>query len=183
VRGALISAVDDNSPAQKAGLERGDVILTFNGQPVSDSNSLRNQVASSQPGSKATVTIVRNGRGDTRSVVLAELPGTRLAANNREGGAIGGGYGMTVSPLTPRVSDQLGLRSEQGLVVEEVAPASAASEAGIRPGDVIVEVNHRPVTSLAQFQDAVKTGSDRPALLLVKRQGNDLFVALSPRRG
>jgi serine protease Do len=181
VRGALVSAVEADSPAQKAGIERGDVILTFNGEPVSDSNGLRNRVAASQPGSKATVTIMRNGREEARQVVLAELPGKRVAANDREGGSNGGRYGMTVSPLTPDVANQLGVRAKNGLVVEDVAPASAASDAGLRSGDVIVEVNHKPVGSLSQFQEAVKSNPDRPALLLVNRQGGELFVALSAR--
>jgi serine protease Do len=129
------------------------------------------------------VTIVRNGREETRPVVLAELPGKRAASNDREGGAIGGRYDMTVSPLTPDVADQLEVQAKQGLVVEEVAPASAASDAGIRSGDVIVEVNHKPVSNLSQFQDAAKSDSGRPALMLVNRQGNELFVALSARRG
>jgi len=181
VRGALVSAVEADSPAQKAGIERGDLILTFNGAPVSDSNALRNRVASSQPGSTATVTVMRNGREETRRVVLAELPGKRVATNDREGGSNGGRYGMTVSPLTPDVANRLGVRAKNGLVVEDVAPASAASDAGLRSGDVIVEVNHRPVVSLAQFQDAVKSNPDRPALLLVNRRGADIFVALSAR--
>ncbi len=181
VRGALVSAVEADSPAQKAGIERGDVILKFNGEPVSDSNSLRNRVASTQPGSKATVTIVRNGREETRQVLLAELPGTRVASNGDEGASNGGRYGMMVSPLTPDVAGQLGVRAKSGLVVEDVAPASVASEAGLRSGDVIVEVNSKPVNSLSQFQDAVKARPDRPALLLVNRQGGELFLALSAR--
>jgi Do/DeqQ family serine protease len=181
VQGALVSAVETDSPAQKAGIERGDVILKFNGEPVSDSNSLRNRVASTQPGSKATVTIMRNGREETRQVVLAELPGARVASNGGEGASNGGRYGMTVSPLTPDVAGQLGVRAKGGLVVENVAPASAASDAGLRSGDVIVEVNNKPVGSLSQFQEAVKANPDRPALLLVNRQGGELFVALSAR--
>ena len=181
VRGALVSAIEAGSPAQRAGIERGDVILAFNGEPVSDSNALRNRVASSQPGSTATVTIVRNGREEARQVVLAELPGTRTAANDGAGSANGGRYGMTVSPLTPDVAGQLGVQAKGGLVVENVAPASAASEAGLRSGDVIVEVNNKPVSSLSQFQEAVKANPERPALLLVNRQGGELFVALSAR--
>jgi Do/DeqQ family serine protease len=183
VRGALVSAVEDNSPAQKAGLERGDVILTFNGEIVTDSNTLRNRVASSQPGSTVMVTIARNGREETKPVVLAELPVTRTASNNRDDGANGGRYGMSVAPLTPDLADQLGVRARRGLVVEDVAPASAASDAGIHAGDVIVEVNHKPVGDLAQFQDAVKGNPNRPALLLVNRRGSDLFLALPSQRG
>jgi serine protease Do len=88
---------------------------------------------------------------------------------------------MTVSPLTPDVAGQLGVQAKGGLVVENVAPASAASDAGLRSGDVIVEVNNKPVSSLSQLQEAVKANPERPALLLVNRQGGELFVALSAR--
>jgi serine protease Do len=181
VRGALVSGVEDSSPAAKAGLERGDVILTFNGEPVADSNALRNRVASSQPGSTASVQILRNGREESKQVVLGELAGARTASKDREDRGNGGRYGMTVSPLTPDVARELGVRAKAGLVVEDVAPASPASEAGIRSGDVIVEVNRQPVGNLSQFQEAVKANPNRPALLLVNRQGNELFLALSAR--
>jgi serine protease Do len=181
VRGALVSGVEGGSPASKAGIERGDVILTFNGEPVSDSNSLRNRVAGSQPGSNATVTLLRNGREVTTQVVLGELAGARLASSDREDGGSRGRYGMTVAPLTPDVARQLGVRAKSGLVVEDVAPASAASEAGIREGDVIVEVNRQPVNDVSQFQEAVKANGSRPALLLVNRQGNEIFLALAAR--
>jgi serine protease Do len=181
VRGALVNGVDPNSPAAKAGIERGDVILALNGEPISDNNSLRNRIASSQPGSTASVTILRNGREETKQVTLGELEATRRAANDRDDRGNGGRYGMTVSPLTPDIARELGVRAKSGLVVEDVAPASAASEAGIREGDVIVEVNRQPVNNLSQFQDAVKATPNRPALLLVNRQGNEIFLALAAR--
>jgi len=181
VRGALVSGVEPSSPAAKAGIERGDVILAFDGEPVSDSNGLRNRVANSQPGSAAKLTVLRSGREETKQVVLGELAGSRMAPNGREEDGNRGRYGMTVAPLTPDVARELGVRAKGGLVVEEVAPASAASEAGVREGDVIVEVNRQPVSDLAQFQAAVKANPNRPALLLVNRQGNELFLALPAR--
>jgi serine protease Do len=149
---------------------------------VADSNALRNRVANSQPGSTAQVTVHRNGREETKSVVLGEREANaRRASNDGDEGGGRGRYGLAVAPLTPEVARELGVRAKSGLVVEDVAPASPASEAGIRQGDVILEVNRQPVNSLSQFQEAVKGNGARPALLLVNRQGNEIFVALAAR--
>jgi Do/DeqQ family serine protease len=181
VRGAIVSSVDEGSPAAKAGIRRGDVITAFDGEPVSDNNWLRNRVAGSQPGSTVSLTVVRNGRKDTRQVVLAEREETRRASNDAEGRPDRGRYGMAVATLTPEMASQLGVRAKGGLVVEDVTPASAASQAGIREGDVIVEVNRQPVNNLSQFQEAVKASGSRPALLLVNRRGGELYLALPAR--
>ena len=183
VRGALVSSVEPNSPAQKAGIERGDVIMTFNGQPVADSNDLRNRVASSMPDTKATVMLVRNGHDVTKDVTLGELTDTQMASNTQDHGSNGDSYGLSVAPLTPDLANQMGVKATHGLVVEQVAPASAASDAGLQSGDVIVQVNHQPVNNVEQFRDALKADAGRPALLLINRQGNDLFLALGSRRG
>jgi Do/DeqQ family serine protease len=183
VRGAIVSSVDPDSPAQKAGIERGDVITMFNGQPVSDNNELRNRVADSQPGTRATVTLVRNGHEMTKTVDLGQLTPTRASFNGNEQASSGGQYGLTLEPVTPDVANQMGLKVKRGLVVDEVAPTSAASDAGLQSGDVILEVNHRPVTSVDQFREAAGASSGRPALLLVNRQGSDLFLALATNKG
>ena len=183
VSGAIVATVDPDSPAQKAGIERGDVITAFNGHPVIDSNDLRNRVASSLPGSHASVTLVRNGREESKTVTLGELSATTLASYSGNQGTGGGQFGLSVEPVTPDLANQMGLRVKRGLVVSEVAPTSAASDAGLQSGDVILEVNHRPVNTLDQFREAVAANSGRPALLLVNRQGNDLFFALSPKKG
>jgi serine protease Do len=183
VRGALVSAVQPDGPASKAGIERGDVIVDFNGRPVSDGNSLRNMVARTQPNSKATLQLVRDRRQQTLTATLAELPARGADAAESSGREEGGRFGMAVQPITPDVARQMGLGSARGLVVNQVTPASPASEAGIRPGDVIKEVNRKPVASAAELQAALNGAGDRPSLLLLSRDGADLFVALAPRRG
>jgi len=181
VRGALVASVQPDSPAQKAGIQRGDVILDVNGMPVSDSNSLRNRVASLAPGSRASVTVLRDGRRDTLQAVLAELPGKRASAADSGSGDSGGRFGLAVEPVTPEVASQLGLKSARGLVVNGVTPGSPASDAGVRPGDVIEQVNRRPVSSVPELQEALQSSGKRPALLLLNREGSDLYVALAPR--
>jgi serine protease Do len=183
VRGALVNSVQGDSPAARAGIERGDVILTFNGQPVSDSNGLRNQVARTPPQSKVTLQIVRDRREQTLTATLAELPTGRAVTSAPSTTQDGGRFGLTVDPLTPELADRLGLRGSSGLVVREVAPASPASEAGIRSGDVIRQVNRRPVDSVAALQNALRATGDQPTLMLLNRAGADFFVALAPKRG
>jgi serine protease Do len=183
VRGALVSGVNPGSPAAGAGLERGDVIVAFNGHPVSDSNSLRNMVAATPPHTTATLQVVRNRREQTLTATLAELPEQRADAAASSKNGDGGTYGMTVEPITPDVAQQMGLRNAKGLVVEQVAPMSPASAAGIQAGDVIKEVNRTPVTSAAELQHALNGAGNQPALLLLSRQGSDYFVALATHRG
>jgi Do/DeqQ family serine protease len=181
VRGALVASVQADGPAAKAGLQRGDVILDVNGTPVTDSNTLRNRIAGLSPGSRASLTILRDGKQETVSATLGELPNRRLASNQREGDDGQGRFGLSVEPVTPELANQLGLKNVKGVVVADVAPGSAASDAGVRPGDVIEQVNRKPIGSVPELQDALKASGQRPALLLLNRQGNALFVALAPR--
>lgn len=182
VRGALVSAVEPDGPADKAGIRKGDVILDVNGSAVTDSNSLRNRVAGMAPGTKADVTVVRSGKHETVRAELVELPTRRAAASDRESGGTRGRFGLTVEPVTPEVAGELGLKHAKGLLVAEVAPASPASDAGVRPGDVIEQVNHQAVTSAADLQSALATSEQRPALVLLNRGGRELYVALAPKR-
>lgn len=183
VRGALVNSVEADSPAQRAGIQRGDVILAFNGQPVGDGNSLRNQVARTAPRSTVSLQIVRDRRAQTLTTTLAELPSGKAATGEPSTREDGGVHGLTVEPLTPEQATRLGVRGGTGLVVRSVAPASAASEAGLRAGDVIREVNRRPADSVATLQNALRAAGSQPALLLVTRQGADFFVALASPRG
>jgi serine protease Do len=181
VRGALVSSVQSDSPAQKAGIQRGDVILEVNGTPVADSNSLRNRVASLEPGSSASLTVLRDGKQETVHAKLAELPGKKMASNDREGTDSQGRFGLAVQPVTPDVAGELGMKNPRGLLVNDVAPGSPASDAGVRPGDVIEQVNRTPVNSVSELQSALKSSGEKPALVLLNRQGNGLYVALAPR--
>jgi S1-C subfamily serine protease len=165
--------VTPDSAADRAGLKRGDVILSFNGQPVSDINSLRNHVAESQPGSTASVVINRDGAEKTVSVKLDEA-GKAEVASRRERGSNGddkAALGISVE------------KNRDGLVITDVDPDGRAADAGLQAGDIIQEVNRKPVTSVDDLRSAVRTRTDRPVLLLVERDGHTRYVTVRPSNG
>ena len=179
VRGALVGDVTPNSPAQKAGLEKGDIILGIDGKPVNDSAELRMHVSLMAPGTKVEVKVFRDGMDKTFPVTLAELP-TETASNNGqpESGSPDVLQGITVANITAETARQLGLPvTATGVVVTNVDPAGKAAESGLKPGDVIQEVNHKPVRNTAEF-DAAMRNAKEPTLLLVERQGSTMFVAV-----
>jgi len=169
VGGAIISKVTPDSAADRAGLKRGDVIESFNGQAVTDFNSLRNHVAETQPGSNATVGVVRDGAEKTISVKLDEAEvGARSSRSAEPASADKGALGIGVE------------RGQKGLVITAVNPDSRAADAGLQEGDVILEVNRQPVQSVEELRAAVRKTTDRPALLLVEREGHSLFFTVKP---
>jgi Do/DeqQ family serine protease len=176
-RGALVSSVSKDSPAEKAGIEKGDVIVSIDGVAVSDGNALRNRIASTKPGSTVSLGLVRDGVEKTVQVTLRELASTQ-AADAKAEPAEGARLGLSVRPVTPQDARELGIPSGKGLLVAEVDPAGPAAAAGIRPGDVIEEVNRKPVTDVAELRAAAKSSGDRPALVLVNRKGASLFLAM-----
>jgi S1-C subfamily serine protease len=169
VGGAIVSMVTPDSAADRAGLKRGDVIQSFNGQAVSDFNSLRNHVADTQPGTNATVGIVRDGAEKTVSVKLDEAEVSKRSASSREPESV------------DKAALGIGLeRGPKGLVITEVNPDSRAADAGLQEGDIIQEVNRQPVKSVEEMRSAVRRTSDKPVLLLINREGRDLFVTVKP---
>lgn len=183
-RGALVSSVQPGGPGEQAGIRRGDVIVAVNDQPISDSNNLRNQVASTAPGTPVNVALIRDGREMKVRVTLAELPVT-TATNQSEGSeqesqAASGKFGLTLEPLTADMASRLGLSaSDQGLVVTRLDASGAAAESGIRQGDVIQEVNRQPVRTIADFNAAVQRSGAKPALMLVNRRGNTIYLTVN----
>jgi Do/DeqQ family serine protease len=181
VGGVIVSSVTPDSAADRAGIRRGDVIKTFNGQPVHDFNSLRNRVADSTPGSSTTVGIIRDGSEKTLNVKLDEATAARAARDRgtAEGAEDKAALGISVAPLTPELAAQAKLsRNTHGVVVQDVNPDGRAADAGIQAGDIILEVNRQVVQSVDDLRAAVRKSSDRPTLLLVNREGRDLFVTV-----
>lgn len=180
-RGALVGDVDPDGPAAKAGLQRGDVIVKLNGTPVEETRDLRNRIALTAPGTAVKLTIIRDGKPRDVEVKLGELP-ERQERARRSGDSWRPLDGVDVQDLTPRIAAQLGLpRDASGVVVTQVNPASPAAEAGLRRGDLIVEVNRRPVASVSAFERAIREAGDGPLLLLVNRGGSTMYVVIEPR--
>jgi Do/DeqQ family serine protease len=188
--GVIVSAIAPGSAAEHAGLKRGDVITALNGQAVRDMNTLRNRVADAGPGTTAELKIVRDGAEKQVSVTLEALDGRRASgdADDEQGNGDAtpdrAALGISVAPLTPELRSQLKVgRDAQGLVVRDVDPDGRAADAGIRAGDVIEEVNRQAVGSVEDLRSAVRRTADKPALLLINRQGTNVFVTVKPANG
>jgi serine protease Do len=179
--GALVTQVESDSPAAKAGLKNGDVIVGLDGKPVSDSGELQVQVGQKQPGTTIHLDIMRSGKSETVPVTLEAMGSRdRVASNTSETGKPR--WGLALGDLSSDARQQLQAPSEiRGAVVENVEPGSSAENAGIQRGDVIVEVNRKPVQSASDVQNALSSvpkGQD--ALVLVWSQGGNTYRVLHP---
>jgi serine protease Do len=179
-KGALVSQVTDDSPAAKAGIKSGDVIVAFNGKAIVDSTSLRNAVAANAPGTKATIELLRDSKKQSVDVTLGTLPNESLASaagNNGEQTDQLAKLGLSVQSLTPDIASQLGVHDHKGLVITEVQPGTPAARAHLQTGDIILQANRKPVSSTDDLRSAM-SDSKKSVLLLVKRKGATVFVAL-----
>ncbi len=173
-RGALISGVEAGSPAEKAGLQVGDIILKYNGASIERSSDLPVLVADTAPGKTASVDVWRKGSTKTLTVATFEgKPKAEQTAGNEPKGAATGRLGLAVRPLTPEERKEN--KGRAGLVIEEVA--GAAARAGLQPGDLVLSLNGNAVTTPDELRDhAVKAGNR--VALLIQREGQQLFVPI-----
>lgn len=168
--GALVSSVDPGGPAAKAGLQAGDVILAVNGTAVNDSTDLPSQIASMKPGTKATLDVWRDKSKKQITVTLASLGDTKVADSGAKA-TEQGRLGVAVRPLTPQ--ERNGTSLTHGLLVQQ--SSGPAASAGIQPGDVILAVNGRPVTSVDQLRQVISKAGNSVALL-IQRDNAQIFV-------
>jgi serine protease Do len=172
--GALVSSVEKGSPADKAGIQPGDVILKFNGKDIESSEDLPPLVADVAPGEKATIELWRKGK--TREITMAVGKMETAVAENNSGTSHGGKLGLAVRPLTPAERKQAGVSG--GLAVQMVAGDSPAARAGIQPGDIILAVDGEKVNSAGKLRALIDKHSKHIALL-IDRNGQQMFVAIS----
>jgi len=179
--GVLVAEVMKDGPAAAAGLKPGDVITGFGGSAIKDVTDLQKRVAAVEPGRPAPITVMRDHKPLGLSVKLDEQPTDEALAAAESGEDV---LGLVVEPLTPETARQNRLSARSGLLVTEVAPGSPGAEAGIKPGDAIVEVNRRPVADAAAFKQiaaALKPGESVPVYLLRGGGRNGYVMLTAPR--
>jgi len=179
-RGVLITEVQQSSPAEKAGVKRGDVLTRLDGQPIDSTGHLRNAVAAHVAGSKIAVEVLRDKKAVQLEVTLTQATDPRAAPLPVAAKEASGLAGVTVVPLDARLRQHLEIPDEVrvGVVVSDVADDTSAARAGLRPGDVILEVNRQPVVDAAIFARLVQ-GSGPRLLLLVLRDGRARYLLLA----
>jgi len=166
-QGALVSGVTPGSAAAKAGLKSGDVILALDGQPINRSIDLASRVATMHPGSKAQLSVWRNGKRERVQVTVGEAPSQQLAAAGNEADLSGARLGVAVRELSPEERKQGNVNG--GVLVEQVG--GAAARAGIQPGDIIVSVNQKPVKSAEELRAATEKAGKSVAVLIQRGEG------------
>jgi serine protease Do len=189
LKGSLVSGVMKGSPAEKAGIRQGDVILQYNGKLVEDTGHLRNMVSQTPINTTVKVKLLRDKKEVVVDVVVAELP-KKLAeasspdseseqSNEEESSALAG---LVVRELTPDLARRFGFEeNEKGVVVVKIEAGSKLFEAGLRPGDIILQINQKNIASLEEYKKiAPKIKARERLLLLLRRKGQDLFVTVRP---
>jgi serine protease Do len=193
LKGALVSGVMKGSPADKVGIKQGDVILSYNGKVVEDTGHLRNMVSQTPIGSQVQVNVLRKKKELSLIVTVAELPKKIADASSseseNENGETNGNNeesadltGLMVRDLTPDIAQRFGISdSETGVVVIKVDAGSRIADAGIKPGDIILQINQTNVASLKEYKSVVSKIKAKDRLLfLVRRKNQDLFVTVKP---
>jgi serine protease Do len=178
-KGALVSFVEDNSPAAIGGVQRDDVIREVNGKAINDEGELRNKIADIEPGTTLSLKVLRNGAEKSLSVKVAARP-VESAAKSAPAPDAGtsGKLGVSIQDLNPQIARQLGIpASVTGVVVTQVQPDSPAAEAGLKRGDVVQEVNRQPVKSASDFRNAVSQSS-KSVLLLIHRDDKTIYAVV-----
>lgn len=176
--GALVGDVTDDTPASRAGIREGDIVLEVDGRPVEDPRDLQLRIAQDAPGTRVNLTVYRDGRKRQMQVELAELPGDEsITAHDGQGPP--GADDIAVEDLTPEIARRLDLPPEtKGVVVDSVQPGSDWAQVGIRRGDVIQEVDRQVVETAGEFRRALRGSAKRSVLLLVNRAGQTSFVVV-----
>jgi len=184
--GAIVSQVSPDSPASEAGLKSGDVLREINGNKILNGSALQVAVSQLSPGTSVTLGILRDGKTENLKVKVGEFHSkNEVAVNKDSSGRNGAKLGLSVDDLTPQIRQELNVpASVNGAAVESVRPASPAEDAGLTPGDIILEVNRHPVQSAEKFVNEVhSTPAGKDILLLVWSRGNATYRIVHTDQG
>ncbi len=175
--GALVADVMEQSPADKADIKRGDVIISFNGKKIKDMDSLPKIVGSTEIGKKVKISIIREGKTIEKDIVVGELKEESLQASRKT--ETEKDFGIVVQDITPEIAKHLNLKDKKGVIVTDVQPGSAAQDADIRSGDVIREIARKPIRNVADFKAAMKKSSIKEGIvILIKRENTTFYTVL-----
>jgi len=179
VDGALINGIAPDGPAEKSGLKVGDIITSFDGQSIKRMKDLPRIVADAGVGTKVEVQVLRDGKEKVLKVTIGELKDETLAEAKPEDDHNLEELGLRAQPLTAELAEKLGATEDYGIVVTEVVQGAPAAKVGLRRGDIILEANRKPLSTVAELVEEVNR-SEKGALLLVQRGEITVFVALKP---
>ncbi|HEY6085277.1 MAG TPA: DegQ family serine endoprotease [Nitrospira sp.] len=185
-KGVLVSDVMDDSPAKKAGFERADVIVEYDGRPMDSPTHLRNAVAQTPIGRKVSIKLIRDKKPKTLELTIVEQPKSLVQSGPEDNGESASPAGvladLDVRELNEDLAGRYGLKpSERGLIITRVKSGSPAEEAGVREGDLVLEVNRKPVNSIKSYERAASgLAKDQAVLLLLKRKGQAIYLTLKP---
>jgi serine protease Do len=180
--GALISDVTPASPGERSGLKAGDVVTKVDGQAIADSRALQLMIGQMKPGRMVRLAVTRDGTEREFNVTLGEQPGEKDESGSRSGTTSGDRVldGVSLETLTPEIANDFGLsRNMKGVIVRRVDPGSTAADAGLQRGDVILEVNRRPVTTVDQLNRNINESTGDSTILFVSRDGRTRYVVIS----
>jgi serine protease Do len=175
--GALVGEVAADSPAEKAGIKPGDIIVEYEGREITEMNMLPNLVAQTAVGEKVEIVLIRDGKRKEIKVKIAKLKEDELAWAGDE---IESKLGMTVQELTPELAKSLDIEDTDGLIIAGINPGSPAASAGLRRGDIVLEINRQPIDDLTSYAKIIKQNKGKRILFLIKRNDHTRFVVVKP---
>ena len=183
-RGGLISEVKEGSPADKAGLRRGDVIVSVESEEIPDAATLARKLALTKPGVDTEFVVLRDGKEKTFTIKLVEHPENEKIKESQDELKTEEELGIKVSEITQQLKNRFKIQASGGVIIANVAPGSLAFESGLRAGDVILEVNGDSVDGLEDYQEALEEhGSEKTLLFLIERGGRTIYIAVKTGRG
>ncbi|MDD5245061.1 MAG: PDZ domain-containing protein, partial [Syntrophorhabdaceae bacterium] len=174
--GALVADVMEQGPAEKAGIKRGDVIVTYNGKKIKDNDQLPRLVGATEIGKKVKVGLIREGKPIEVEIVIAELQEEGLKASKKP--EIEKDFGLVVQDITPEIAKHLSLKDKRGVIVTDVLPGSPAQDGDVRSGDIIKEIGRKPIRNVADFREAMKRVNIKEGVVILIKRDNTTFYTV-----